>query len=56
VRGGIPWNVERFDLSASPTTPDLASRFPHARDVLLEGRSHYIPMESPDLVAEELSR
>jgi pimeloyl-ACP methyl ester carboxylesterase len=55
VRGGIPWNLERFDLAASPTTPDLASRFPNARDILLEGRSHYIPMESPELVAAELA-
>jgi pimeloyl-ACP methyl ester carboxylesterase len=54
LRGGIPWNVERFDLAASPTTPDLAKRFPNAKDVLLEGRSHYIPMESPDLVATTL--
>jgi lipase len=55
VRGGIPWNLEKFDLAASPTDPALASRFPNGRDVLLEGRSHYIPMESPELVAEMLA-
>jgi lipase len=54
IRGGIPWNVERFDLSASPTTPDLATRFANAKDVLLEGRSHFIPMESPELVSNYL--
>jgi lipase len=51
VRGGIPWTSAEFNLNASPTDPALASRFPHGRDVLLEGRSHYIPMESPELVA-----
>jgi pimeloyl-ACP methyl ester carboxylesterase len=54
MRGGIPWNQEKFDLAASPTAPDLAARFRRGRDVLLEGRSHYIPMEAPELVAAEL--
>jgi pimeloyl-ACP methyl ester carboxylesterase len=54
MRGGIPWNLEKFDLAASPTAPDLASRFRRGRDLLLEGRSHYIPMEAPELVAGEL--
>jgi lipase len=56
VRGGTQWNTERFDLAASPTAPDLAEHFPNGRDILLEGRSHYIPMESPELVAEEIGR
>lgn len=51
VRGGIPWNDEKFDLAASPTDPLLASRFRNGREVLLEGRSHYIPMETPEWVA-----
>jgi lipase len=51
VRGSIPWNTERFDLAASPTAPDLAAKFPKGRDICLDGRSHYIPMESPELVA-----
>jgi lipase len=55
IRGGIPWKVERFDLNSSPTDPKLASRFPHGRDILLEGRSHYIPMESPEWVAEQIA-
>ena len=54
VRAGIPWNTEKFDLRASPTDPQLASRFPNGRDVLLEGRSHYIPLETPELIAEML--
>ena len=55
VRGGVPWSPGTFDLDASPTDPTLASRFPNGRDILLEGRSHYIPMESPELVAEYVS-
>ncbi len=43
-----------FDLSASPTWPRLAERFPCGRDRLLAGRNHYIPMESPELVAAEI--
>lgn len=56
MRGGYPWNLEKFELAASPTAPDLASKFPHGRDVFLEGRSHYIPMEAPELVVEEIGR
>jgi lipase len=54
IRGGIPWSTEIFDLSASPTAPDLAANFRNGRDICLEGRTHYIPMESPELVAAEL--
>jgi hypothetical protein len=56
LRGGHPWNREQFDLASSPTAPDLASKFRNGRDVFLEGRSHYIPMEAPDLVVGELQR
>jgi lipase len=56
LRGGHPWNREQFELASSPTAPDLASKFPCARDVFLEGRSHYIPMEAPELVVEEIRR
>jgi pimeloyl-ACP methyl ester carboxylesterase len=55
VRGGIPWKMGTFDLNASPTDPDLAARFPQGRDVLLAGRSHFIPMEIPEWVAEEVA-
>jgi pimeloyl-ACP methyl ester carboxylesterase len=55
LRGGIPWDLEKFNLSASPTAPDAAQAFRRGRDVVLEGRSHYIPMESPELVASELA-
>lgn len=56
MRGGTPWNTERFDLNASPTDPDLASRLPNGRDIFLEGRSHYIPMETPEWVAEQIAQ
>ncbi len=55
MRSGIPWNLEKFDLGASPCAPDLAGHFRHGRDVLLEGRNHYIPMEAPGIVAAELA-
>jgi pimeloyl-ACP methyl ester carboxylesterase len=54
LRAGVPWDLEKFDLSSSPTAPDVARSFRRARDLRLEGRSHYIPMESPELVAAEL--
>jgi pimeloyl-ACP methyl ester carboxylesterase len=44
-----------FDLSTSPTTPDLVTRFPNAREILLAGRNHYIPMEAPELVVAAIS-
>lgn len=40
--------------SPSPTDPQLALQFPQGRDVLLPQNSHYIPMEAPDLVAEQI--
>jgi lipase len=54
VRAGIPWNTERFDLAASPTAPDLVSKFARGHDICLEGRSHYIPMETPETVVENI--
>ena len=45
-----------FDLSASPTSPQLASHFANAREIVLPDASHYIAMESPDLVVQEINR
>jgi lipase len=56
VRAGVVGQPGVFDLNASPTAPDLASRFLNARDLLLADRNHYIPMESPDLVADWIGR
>lgn len=40
------------DLLLSPTAPDLASRFRHGTDVPLPDHTHFIPMQSPELVAQ----
>jgi len=40
-----------MDFSASPTWPELASKFPQAREVVLPEHSHFIPMEAPALTA-----
>jgi pimeloyl-ACP methyl ester carboxylesterase len=45
---------EVFDLSASPTSPELASEFAFGREVVLPGATHYIAMEEPELVAGEI--
>lgn len=41
-------------FSASPCWPGLAGRFPRATDVLLADHTHFIPMQSPGLVAQHL--
>jgi lipase len=55
MRAGTPWKLGAFDLHSSPTAPDLASEFPNGRDVLLEGRTHYFPQESPELIAQAIA-
>ena len=54
MRAGTERKPGVFDLAASPTAPDLASRFAHGRDIVLPEASHFIPMEEPELVAEEI--
>ena len=44
-----------MDFSASPTWPELASAFPHGRDVYLPELTHFIPMQRPDLVAAHIN-
>ena len=56
MRAGMQRKPGVFDLAASPTPPDLASRFAHGRDVVLPDASHYIAMEEPDLVADEIRK
>jgi lipase len=41
-----------MDFSVSPTVPDLANRFQHGTDVHMPEHSHFIPMESPEVVAK----
>ena len=43
-----------LDMSASPTAPDLANHFRRGTDVPLPGHSHFVPMEDPALVANEI--
>ena len=45
-----------FELGASPTSPDLWKHFAQGSEVVLPDASHYIPMESPDRVVEEIAR
>jgi pimeloyl-ACP methyl ester carboxylesterase len=47
-----PDGGKRFIVS--PTAPDLASKFRNAQDVYLPEATHFIPMESPSLVAGHL--
>jgi len=54
LRAGIARQPGQLDLAASPTAADLAARFARGRDVVLEGASHFIPMEFPDRVMEEV--
>ncbi len=41
-------------MSASPTWPGLADELANAEDVFLPERSHFIPMEAPELVVSHL--
>lgn len=42
------------DFSGSPTWPGLADAFPDCQDVFLPERTHFIPMEAPDLVISHI--
>jgi pimeloyl-ACP methyl ester carboxylesterase len=56
MRAGRKRQPGKFDLAASPTAVDLASRFAHGRDVLLPEATHFIPMEVPEAVAAEIGK
>jgi pimeloyl-ACP methyl ester carboxylesterase len=56
MRAGRERQHKVFDLAASPTAVDLASRFAHGRDVLLPEATHFIPMEVPERVAEAIGK
>lgn len=45
---------DAMDFSSSPTWPGLAALFPRARELHLPDRSHFLPMESPQMVADWL--
>jgi len=54
LRAGKTRMEDVFDLSASPTSPDLAAHFTNGREVVLPDASHYIAMEEPERVTEEI--
>jgi len=56
LRAGRVRRPDALDLAASPTAPGLAREFARGRDVAIEGASHFIPMEHPERVAEEIAR
>jgi len=56
LRAGVTAPFGVFDPAASPTAPDLVSKFRNAREVFLADRNHFIPMEAPELVAAEIRK
>lgn len=50
-----PGDQVTANLSASPTWPELATRFKHASDHYYPQLSHFIPMQGPELVAQFVS-
>lgn len=49
-----PTNSKAMDFSKSPTAPDLAASFPNGTDLFFPDLSHFIPMQRPDLVADQI--
>jgi lipase len=49
LRGGVT-----MDMAASPTDPDLARHFRHGKDIETP-YSHFIPMEAPAFVADNIT-
>jgi len=49
-------NTGTMDFARSPTWPGLAAAFPNGRDIHHPELSHFIPMQRPDLVADELRK
>lgn len=55
VRARLPApDRDVMDFSSSPTWPGLAGEFAHATDVHLADRTHFLPMEIPDRMAETI--
>ena len=52
MRAGGALDASISNMSASPTAPDLASRFQHGTAIYLPDLTHFIPMEAPELVAD----
>jgi lipase len=56
LRAGTVARPGVLELSASPTAPDLVRKFPRGCELHLKDRNHFIPMEWPEGVAEEIGR
>lgn len=54
IRAGKTREPGVFDLSTSPTGPDLAAHFPQGHDMVFADCTHYIPMEAPERVVEQI--
>lgn len=52
VRLGEHMPIDRWDMDASPTAPDLAVAFAQSRDVHILKHTHFMPMESPERTAQ----
>jgi pimeloyl-ACP methyl ester carboxylesterase len=56
MRAGRERQPGVFDLAASPTALYLASRFAHGCEIVLPDASHYIAMEEPEMVVDEIRK
>ena len=54
LRGRPRSTGDSYDMSASPTAPDLAQHFRRGEDVFLPKYGHFLPMEAPALVASHI--
>lgn len=52
--GAAPEANVAIDMRGSPTPPALSAAFRYGTDVLVEGATHYLPMETPALVANHV--
>jgi len=53
VRAKLPApDRDTMDFSSSPTWPGLVGEFANARDLHFADRTHFLPMEIPDTIAE----
>lgn len=54
IRAKLPDPDAGQDFSSSPTWPGLVGEFANAREVHLQACSHFIPMQEPELVVQQL--
>ena len=55
VRSAIDQPPTGFDMSGTPTRPDLASYIAGSTDMRLDGASHFIPMQRPGFIRDILA-